>query len=54
MFIISGINATAGTVLPETRGASGSGPAMSFTESIATLAGDGVTFFATTGRSALG
>ncbi len=57
MYMVTGVNAAAGTVsLLNPWGTSGaySGYQMSFTNSIATLASDGVTFGVTTGKSALG
>ena len=57
MFMVTGVNAAAGTVTLENPwGVSGAGTGlkMSFTDSIATLASDGVTFGMTSGKSALG
>ena len=57
MFMVTGVNAAAGTVsLLNPWGTSGAGSSleMSFTDSISTLASDGVMFGVTTGKSALG
>jgi hypothetical protein len=57
MYMVTGVNAAAGTVSllnPWGTSGAGSGLQMAFTDSIATLASDGVTFGVTTGKSALG
>jgi len=57
MFMVTGVNAAAGTVSllnPWGTAGAGSGLLMSFTDSISTLAADGAMFGVTTGKSALG